>query len=228
MKMTIVFGLLVLFAVAIFYSCNSKPREKTDKEIFEEILNDPRVNSKEVGEREGIKYFQYMENGKTGFRDLDGKIVIKAIYESAEMFSEGHSAVEIDGKWGLINEKGEYVLTPKFESLGGLHNGLLSFGSGDKFGFIDIHGTVIIEPLFYWVDEFSEGLCAVSTDFRSNDVREYGYIDTTGKLVVDFQFQYASKFENGQGKIQLNNLWGAVDKTGKIIVQPKYQYTSDF
>lgn len=228
MKMTIVFGLLISVAVLIFYSCNSKPKEKTDKEIFEEILNDPRINSREVGEREGIKYFQYMENGKTGFRDLDGKIVIKAIYESAEMFSEGHSAVEVDGKWGLINEKGEYVLKPQFESLGGLHNGLLSFRSGDKCGFIDIHGKVIIKPMFYWVDEFSEGLCAVSTDFRSKEVRKYGYIDTTGKLVVDFQFQHAKKFENGRGKIQLNNLWGAVDKTGKIIIEPKHKYTSDF
>jgi hypothetical protein len=228
MKLAIIFGLLILVTTAVLFACNRKPKDKTDKEIFEEILNDPRVNSKEVGEREGVKYFQYMENGKTGFRDLDGKIVIKAIYKSAEMFSEGHSAVEVDGKWGLINEKGEYVLKPQFESLGGLHNGLLSFRTGDKCGFIDIHGNVIIEPKFYWVDEFSEGFCAVSTDFRSKEVRKYGYIDTTGKLVVDFQFQHANKFENGQGKIQLKNLWGAVDKTGKIVVEPKHKYTSDF
>ena len=32
--------------------------------VFEEILNDPRVNSREVGEREGIEYFQYMEKVK--------------------------------------------------------------------------------------------------------------------------------------------------------------------
>jgi hypothetical protein len=228
MKLVIIFGLLILVAVAILFACNGKPKDKSDKEIFEEILNDPRVNSKEVGEREGIKYFQYMEDGKTGFRDLDGEILIKAIYESAEMFSEGHSAVEVDSKWGLINEKGEYVLKPQFESLGSVHNGLVSFRSGDKWGFFDIRGHVIIEPKFYWVDEFSEGLCAVSTDFRSKEVRKYGYIDTTGKLVVDFQFQHAHKFENGRGKIQLNNLWGAVDKTGKIIVEPKHKYTSDF
>ena len=99
MKLTIIVGLIILTLIALLIACKSEPKEKTDKKTFEEILNDPRVNSKEVGEREGIKYFQYIENGKTGFRDLDGKIVIKAIYESAEMFSEGHSAVEVDGKW---------------------------------------------------------------------------------------------------------------------------------
>ncbi len=222
MKLITFFGLLMLVLIAIFIACNTQPKEKTDKELFEEVLNDPKVNSKEVGERYGIKYFQYMENGKTGFRDLDGKIVIKAIYESAEMFSEGHAVVEVDGKWGLINEKGGYVLTPQYESLGGLHNGLLRFRSGAKCGFINLHGNIIIKPAFYWVDEFSEGLCAVSTDFTSKEIRKYGYIDTTGKLVVDYKFQYASKFVNGRSKIQLNNQWGSVDKTGKIIMEPKH------
>jgi len=45
-------------------------------------------------------------------------------------------------------------------------------------------------------------------------------IDTTGKIIIDFQFQYANKFENEQAKIQLNNLWGAVE--------PKHKYTNDF
>ncbi len=223
MKLIITFGLLILVAVTILIACNSKPKEKTDKEIFEEILNDPRVNSREVGEREGIKYFQYMENGKTGFRDLDGKIVIKAIYESAEMFSEGHSAVKVDGKWGLINEKGEYVLKPQFESLGGLHNGLLSFLSNKQFGFVDIKGQIKIKPQFDSVGEFSEGLCTVV-----NSQGKCGFIDTAGKLIIDFKFQSAWEFENGQAKIQLNKLWGSINKKGEIIVEPKYKYTSDY
>jgi len=226
--MTIIIGLLFFSAIFFLVSCNTKRKEKSDKEVFEEALNDPRINSREVGESEGIKYFQYMENGKTGFRDLDGKIVIKAIYESAEMFSENHSAVEVDGKWGLINEQGEYILKPQFESLGSLHNGLLRFSIGDKVGFIDIHGKVIIEPKFFWADDFSEGICSVSTDFRTKEVRKYGYIDTTGKLIADFQFEFAQKFENGKGKIKLNNLWGAVDKTGKLIEPATHKYTSDW
>jgi hypothetical protein len=228
MKMTYIIPLLVLVTIGVFYACNQKSKEKTDEELFEEILNDPRVNSREVGEREGIEYFQYMENGKTGFRDLDGNIVIKAIYESAEMFSEEHSAVEIDGKWGLINEKGEYVIEPQYDFLGGLHNGLVSFRQNDLTGFLDVNGNVKIEPKFHWVDEFSEGLCAVSTDWKTDEPRLYGYIDTSGNQVIDFKYQHANKFENGIGKVQLNNLWGAVDKEGKEVVEIKHQYTSDY
>ncbi len=217
MKLTIIFGLLFLVAVAILYACNSKPKEKTDKEIFEEILNDPRVNSKEVGEREGIKYFQYMENGKTGFRDLADKIVIKAIYDSAEMFSEGYSAVEVDNKWGLIDETGKYIIKPQFEYLGSVNSGLASFRSNDKYGFVDIKGQEKIKPQFDWVDEFSEGLCVVRNDNGKLGSGKNGFIDTKGNLVIDFKFEYAGKFKNGKAKVQIDKDFGYIDKSGNII-----------
>lgn len=197
-------------------ACNSK-------QSFQEILNDPFVNSKEVGEREGIKYFQVEKNGKIGFRDLNGKIVIEPIYDMAEMFSEGFTAVEVGGKCGLIDESGKYIIEPKFEYLGSVHNARASYLANDKYGFVDITGKEIIKPQFEWVDKFSEGLCVVR-----NDKEKYGYIDTTGEIAIDFQFQYANKFVKGQAKFQMNNLWGTIDKTDKIIIEPKHKYPTDF
>jgi hypothetical protein len=223
-KQILIMGLLT--GLLGLFGCDSKPKEKSDKEQFEEILNDPRVNSKEVGEREGIKYFQVMQDGKTGFRDLDGNIVIEPIYDMAEMFSEGYSSVRVGEKHGFIDETGKYVLPlQSYEFLGSLHNGLADFRLNDKVGFINVKGEVIIKPQFAWAGEFSEGFCAVSTDWRSKDTRKYGYIDTSGKLVIDFQFQHANKFENGQAKVELNNLWGAIDKTGKIIEEATHKYS---
>jgi hypothetical protein len=222
MKFTIAILVVIILALAV-YACTGKPKDKTDKELFAEILNDPRVNTKEVGEREGIRFFQYIENGKTGFRDLDGNIVIKAIYESAEMFSEGYSTVQVNSKWGLIDESGKYIIEPKYEYLGSIHNGLASYRANDKYGFVDISGQERIKPQFEWTGDFSEGLCVV----RNKD-NKHGFIDTTGNIMIDFQFQYAHPFENGQAKIQMNGLWGAIDKTGSIVVEPKHNYTSDY
>jgi hypothetical protein len=220
MKLVIIIGLIAI--VVGLFSCKTKPKEKTDKEIFEEVLNDPRVNSKEVGKREGIKYFQVMENGKTGFRDLDGNIVIKPIYDNAEMFSEGLSTVQIGNKYGLIDETGRYVLPLRdMEYLGSVHSGLASFRANDKYGFIDTSGQEKIKPQFEWVDEFSEGLCLVR-----NDKSKHGYIDTTGKLAIGYQFDYACKFENGKAKVEEKKLWGAIDKTGKFVVQPTHDYAT--
>jgi hypothetical protein len=219
-KIVSIIGLIVIIPGLL--SCESKPKEKSDSEVFEEVLNDPQVNSKEVGEREGIKYFQVMKNGKTGFRDLDGNITIKPIYDNAEMFSEGLSTVQIGNKYGLIDEKGRYVLPLRdMEYLGSVHNGLASFRANDKYGFIDTTGQEKIKPQFDWVDDFSEGLCVVR-----NDKGKHGYIDTAGKLVVNYQFDYANRFESGQAKVQVKNLWGTIDKTGKFVVQPIHKYAT--
>jgi hypothetical protein len=215
--------LLLLTGVIIgLLGCKDQQKEKSDKESFEEVLNDPRVNTKEVGEREGIRYFQVEKDGKTGFRDLDGNIVIEPKFDMAEMFSEELSAVEVDKKWGYIDTTGNYVLQPKYEYAGSFHNGLAGFRANDKYGFINRQWQEVIKPQFEWVDEFSESLCVVR-----NDKDKYGYIDTTGKLVVDFKFQYANKFENGRAKVEINNLWGAIDNTGKIIEPATHKYTSD-
>ena len=35
-----------------------------------------------------------------------------------------------------------------------------------------------------------------------NEKGKHGYVDTTGKVVLDCQFDYAYKFENGQAKVK--------------------------
>lgn len=208
-----------MLGFGLLFSCNYKSKDKSDKESFEEILNDPRVNSKEVGKSKGTKYFQVIKNGKIGFRDLEDKIVINPIYDMAEMFSEGYSAVTVGGKHGFIDEKEKYVLPlQSFEYLGSLHNGLAAFRINDKYGFINIKGEVIIKPQFDWVDEFSEGLCVVRSDNGKLGSGKNGYIDITGKLVLDFKFKIACKFENGIAKVQIDKEFVYIDKTGNIVL----------
>jgi hypothetical protein len=220
MKHILFIGIIIVFG---FFACKSRYEEKPDKESFQDVLNDSRINTEEVGEREGIRYFQVEKEGKTGFRDLDGNIVIEPKFDMAEMFSEGLSAVEVDKKWGYIDTTGKYVLQPKYEYAGSFHNGLASFRANGKYGFIDTKGNEVIKPQFEWVDEFSENLCVVR-----NEKGRHGYLGKSGSLVVDFQFQHANKFENGKAKVEINNLWGALDKTGKLIVPATHKYASDW
>lgn len=217
MKLTIIFIILTIAIIGFVISCNQRPKEKSDKELFEEILNDSRINSREVGEGEGIKFFQVMENGKTGFRDLDGNIVIKPEFESAEMFSEGFSAVEIKDKWGLIDEKGKYIIEPKYEYLGSMRNGLMSFREEDKYGFINLEEEVIIKPQFDWVGGFSEEMCVFRNDNGENQIGKYGFVDKEGKIAIHPKFDYADKFENGRAKAQLGKDWIYIDFKGEII-----------
>ncbi|MBI4645144.1 MAG: TonB family protein, partial [Bacteroidia bacterium] len=49
----------------------------------------------------------YMKKGKYGFVNEKGKVVIKNIYNYAEPFSEGYAVVELDLKYGYIDENGD-------------------------------------------------------------------------------------------------------------------------
>ena len=46
-------------------------------------------------------------DGKWGFIDKEGHVVIPFEYDDAEDFSEGLAHVEKDGEWFYINQKGE-------------------------------------------------------------------------------------------------------------------------
>lgn len=55
-------------------------------------------------------------NNKYGFVDKDNRIVVQLKYDQAKEFNEfGFAAVNIDGKWGAIDEQGNEVVSPIYE-----------------------------------------------------------------------------------------------------------------
>ncbi len=56
-------------------------------------------------------------DGKWGFINKNGEMVIQPEFESAHSFSNSFAAVQIDGKWGFINEEGKVVINCDFEDV---------------------------------------------------------------------------------------------------------------
>ena len=55
-------------------------------------------------------YAAVKKDGKWGFIDIDGNMVIPPTYEGANSFSMGLAAVRMDGRWGFIDEKQNIVI----------------------------------------------------------------------------------------------------------------------
>ena len=56
------------------------------------------------------------KDGKYGYVDKNGKVVVDYKYDDAkEQNAYGYAAVQKDGKWGAINEKGEEVVSPQYD-----------------------------------------------------------------------------------------------------------------
>lgn len=62
----------------------------------------------------GDGYAAVCKDGKWGYVDVDGDLVIDYAYEDAQSFQNGYAAVCIDDLWGYIDEKGELVIDAQF------------------------------------------------------------------------------------------------------------------
>ena len=59
--------------------------------------------------------FLSKKNGKYGFLDKDGKVVVDYIYDDAtEQNTSGYAAIKKDGLWGSIDTKGNVVIKPEY------------------------------------------------------------------------------------------------------------------
>ena len=170
----------------------------------------PAVYDMVSGFEDGLATVQ--KNGKTGFIDEKGTLVIPMIYGDAYSFSEGLAAVEKNGKWGWIDKKGKEVIPFKYDKATYFDNGVANVEMNDKLGLIDKSGRELIPcensyPYF----TFYDGL-----QYRDMKGKK-GYVDQTGKMVIEASFDFAGDFENGIAWVKKNSKWGRIDKTGKTI-----------
>jgi hypothetical protein len=64
---------------------------------------------------------------KYGYADHQGKLIIAAQFDTAEAFSEGLAAVEINGRWGYVDRSGKMVIPARF-----CHAEQFSDGAADR------------------------------------------------------------------------------------------------
>ncbi|MCU0435207.1 MAG: WG repeat-containing protein [Bacteroidia bacterium] len=61
--------------------------------------------------------------------------------------------------------------------------------------------------------------------------KEYQYIDTDGKIIINAQFSEASLFYEGLALVKSTppaSKWGYIDEEGKYVIQPKYKMATVF
>lgn len=121
--------------------------------------------------------FPVIQNGKWGYIDKTGKIVVEPQFDEAWSHTEGLAGAKIRGRWGYIDKRGKIVVEPQFNNIFGFSEGLAAIETGGKWGYIDKTGKIVINPQFDKAYSHSEGLARVKIGDK------LGYIDKTGKYV---------------------------------------------
>ena len=148
-----------------------------------------------------------VQNGKYGYIDHAGRIIIQPRYIWAEDFSHGLGTVYACGHYVSIDGSGN--LRPLRIALPGE---LEIQKEGDKVGFVDEHGQFKIKPAFDDALPFSEGLAAVKIG------EKWGFVDTEGNLVIDAKFENAYYFTQGVAIAELQTIGNVlIDESGKVL-----------
>lgn len=65
--------------------------------------------------------------------------VIAPVYSEAESFREGYAAVQLNGKWGAIDESGQLVIAARYDWLGDVSEGVAVAGMAALRGYYQLY-----------------------------------------------------------------------------------------
>lgn len=163
------------------------------------------------------------ENGKYGYIDETGKVVIEKKFEAAAPFSEGLANVKSGGKWGFIDARGEFVIEPKYDRVGPFREGIAGVVLGGKSGFVDKKGTVVVKIEHDWVSTPSCGMILFKRDGK------YGYLDFAGNVAIEPKFKLSTDFSEDAAYTKDKDGFYYFDKKGaELFAGKRYDEVSNF
>jgi hypothetical protein len=112
-----------------------------------------------------------------GMINKKGETVLPTIYSFIQRFNNGMFKCCLNGRVGILNEKGDYIIPNQFLSVGEYENGL----------------SLIVE--------------SVDGTYSKDSLREYGYMDLEGNIVLS-SCSYISKQSEGLSVVCRKGVWG--------------------
>lgn len=150
-----------------------------------------------------------------------------------EDFYDGHSVARCvlsNGRHGLITRIGK-IIRKDFAYIGAFRNGVARMSIKGK-----LSGSMKDRNTLGNISTYLNGLQTISSmvDYTQYDQLfqkealltcegcEWGYVDSTGKIVVEPRFTFAQDFVNNVGIVECNNKWGMVNRLGNATIPCEY------
>jgi len=188
--------------------------------------------------------FLVKEDGKYGYIDRSGRIVIAPQFRSASPFSEGRATVQPAGPGGTIgyiDPSGALVISPRFSSAQEFSEGMAAVTTGGidgRLSFIDRSGTVmfsyrgLFSGRYSEGSPFSEGLASIHVNALLAPNMKMGFIDRTGRFAIKARFVQVLSFREGLAGAMSDNphwgRWGFIDKRGAWVIKPQFDAVGSF
>lgn len=167
----------------------------------------------------------FEQDGRWGFRDADGEVVIAPQYFMVTPYTaEGVAGVISEGGPAFIDLSGRKVATALMFDNGPDYfvQGLARIVEGGKTGFVDRAGKIAIAPQFDAAGSFCEGLAPVCMGCKEVPRGEHhelvggqwGFVDRTGAVVIPIVYDSATGFTDGGATVGKGGRTLRIDRRG--------------
>ena len=170
-------------------------------------------------------------NGKWGYINTEGQIVIPCIYDNVEPFKNGVAVVCKDNLWGVINSSGKELVPLKFKDLDyqiAIHENIICYNIGDDnnriYQVVDILGNHLFSIESLTTFEFHEGIAIIWKNYEEGHYA----IDCKGNIFIPLgKYDDILNFKNGVARVSKNKKYGFIDHKENIIVPIEYDLIID-
>ncbi len=189
-------------------------------------------------EEEEAMLFPFESNGRWGYMNAQGEVIVEPEYVEADTFSDGLALVRkspgADGQYGYIDQNGNVVIPCSYYMAYPFHSGaalvsLATHTDEDRWTYIDKNGNRLFEKEFILARSFSEDYAVVLKEGYGFPVppdidipKKWSYIDKSGNFATELDFEEARGFCNGYAMVKNDGKWGVIDKDFNLVVP--YQY----
>lgn len=179
----------------------------------------------------------YLEDGKYGLINFEGKKITKPIYEQIEgmPYKEGELLVKKEGKYGVITLKGYELIKPQYDqiSVDGYHveNSKYYYAGyivsnktedGYRYGYVNYKGQEILKAEYNQISRITEIEDNENVYLIESKNGQYGVTKNEQEIIEN---QYQSVEYNKTNNLiilEKSKKYGVTDLEGKEIVPVKY------
>lgn len=126
------------------------------------------------------------KDGKYGYIDVSGRLVIPVKYQDAGSFSAGLAPVCLYGKYGYVDKSGEMVVPFKFSYAFPFSEGLAAVELNGKVAYIGPDGKTVIPYMLDSGKPFKDGIAEVTVDGQTK------YMDKVGNIFDEVSEAFSS------------------------------------
>ena len=139
---------------------------------------------------DGLLAFKKDPDGKFGFIDINGNIIIEPQYTGVQIFNNGITSINISddiyNKYGVIDKRGNFIIEPKYNDIIFLGEDRIAVGKaidennpfiGSKYAIANNEGKMLTDFIYYGVSNYENNIAS------AYDIKNTFFIDKSGAII---------------------------------------------